>query len=285
MKSSTQFFTEYYLKKHIGFLWGASIKAPDVFWKNFFRLKAASPIKVLKDDIDCLLIESEINSNPFTCYVRKAPSSDIFVYRQIFQNFEYLSLINQIKKNDNVNEVHLIIDAGANVGYTSIFFKHYFSEAMVIAIEPDELNAKQIALNFTANKIKNAEIVVAGVWSHECFLELKKDKSSGQEWGFYVEESKVPTGLKAIDILQLQPIKNGSLIDILKIDIEGSEATLFENKEKISKLLAITRYLAIEIHDDIADRRYIEQVLQENNFSCFNEGELTIASNLSLIKR
>ncbi len=284
MKKSPQFFIQYYLKKHLGFLWGASINASDIFWKNFFRLKAALPIEVLKEGDDNLLIKSSIDNQPFQCYVRSAPSSDLFVFRQIFEKLEYMSLVKLIEKNNDSTTIKLIVDAGANVGYTGVFLKLFFKQAYLVAIEPDQSNAEQIKLNFTANNITGTEIILAGVWSHDCFLELKKDKSKGQEWGFYVEESAVPTALRAIDILGLPQISNNGLIDILKIDIEGSETKLFEDKEKARKLLSITKYLAIEIHDDIADRQYIQQVLRDNNFTWFEEGELTIAANKNLTK-
>ena len=284
MKNSAQFFIQYYLKKHLGFLWGASINASDIFWKNFFRLKTSTPVVVLKESPESLLIKSTIDIHPFQCYVRSAPSSDIFVFRQIFEKLEYMPLVKLIKKNNDFNAIKLIVDAGANVGYTGVFLKSFFREAYLIAIEPDQSNAEQINLNFTANNITDTEIILAGVWSHDCFLELKKDKSKGQEWGFYVEESAVPTSLRAIDILNLPQLSNDRLIDILKIDIEGSETKLFEDIEKASKLLSITKYLSIEIHDDIADRQYIQKVLRDNNFSWFEEGELTIAANKNLTK-
>ena len=285
MKNSAQFFVRYYVKKHLGFLWGTSISESDIFWKNFFRLKASMPVVVLEESPKSLLLKSNINNQPFQCYVRCAPSSDVFVFRQIFQKKEYLSLVTLIQKGNQADTIKLIVDAGANVGFTGVFLRIFFPDAHLLAIEPDQSNAEQINLNFTANSIRDTEIILAGVWSHDCFLELKKDKSKGQEWGFYVEESPVPTTLRAIDILNLPQLSDGRLIDILKIDIEGSETKLFEDREKARRLLSITKYLAIEIHDDVADRNHIQQVLRENNFSWFEEGELTIASNEKLIQR
>lgn len=282
MKNSAQFFVQYYIKKHLGVLWGTSLSESDIFWKNFFRLKASMPVVVLEESAKSFLLKSNINNKSFKCYVRRAPSSDVFVFRQIFQKMEYMSLAKLIKKNNDNDAIKLIVDAGANVGYTGVFLKLFFPQAYLLAIEPDQANVDQIKLNFTENNITDTEIVLAGVWSHDCFLELKKDKSKGQEWGFYVEESPVPTSLRAIDILNLPQLSDGKLIDILKIDIEGSETKLFEDRERARSLLSITKYLAIEIHDDVADRKHIQQVLRENNFSWFEEGELTIASNEKL---
>ncbi len=260
-----------------------TISDTDIFWKNFFRLNASMNIEVLEESPKTLLLQSTVGNKNFRCYVRNAPSSDIFVFRQIFENKEYMPLVKLIEENNDRSKISLIVDAGANVGYTAIFLNRFFSEAQVIAIEPDGLNAEQINLNFAANNITNTEVLEAGVWSHDCWLKLYKDKSKGQEWGFYVKESATPSNLRAINILNLPQLSNGDKIDILKIDIEGSEAKLFEDKEKASQLLSTTRYLAIEIHDDMADRQYIQQVLMDNNFTWFEEGELTIAFNKNLV--
>lgn len=266
-------------------MWSSSIGDTDIFWKNFFRLKKAMPVDVLEESPQRLLLQSTVDNKHFRCYVRNAPSSDIFVFRQIFENKEYKPLVQLIEKNNDCSNIKLIVDAGANVGYTAIFLNLFFSAAQLVAIEPDELNAEQINLNFAANSVKNMNVLIAGVWSHDCWLKLYKDKSKGQEWGFYVKESDTPTSLRAINILSLSQLSNGEKIDILKIDIEGSEAKLFEDREKASQILSITRYLAIEIHDDMADRQYIQQVLMDNNFTWFEEGELTIAFNTNLIGR
>lgn len=284
MKNSAQFFIQYYLKKHAGFLWGSSTGASDVFWKNFFRLRSALKVEILDESAEKMLLQSTVDGHPFKCYLRSAPSSDIFVFRQVFEHREYMPLVELVKKNNNIVQPLLIIDAGANVGYTAIFLSLFFSKATIVAIEPDTLNAGQIKKNLAVNNINKAEVIIAGVWSHDCWLELKKDKSKGEEWGFYVEESPVPTSLKAIDILNLPQLIDGRLIDILKIDIEGSEARLFEDIDKVSRLLSITKYLAIEIHDDMANRQHIQQVLKNNHFAWFEAGELTIATNQNFVQ-
>jgi FkbM family methyltransferase len=277
MKSSGHFFAEYYFKKHISFLWGAKINATHIFWKNFYRLKAAMHVEIVSESPESFLIQADVAGKPFRSFIRKAPSSDIYVFRQVFENKEYLPLIELLQKNNS--KPALIVDAGANVGYTALFFNLFFPETTIVTIEPDTSNANQIKQNLAANNINNTDIVIAGVWPHNCWLELKKDKSKGEEWGFYVTESKEPTNLKGVDILNLQQLKNRGIIDILKIDIEGSEAKLFEDSEKSNRLLGIVKYLAIEIHDDMASRQQIQQILRDNNFTWFEAGELTIAAN------
>src|SRR5262249_54939154 len=65
----------------------------------------------------------------------RSNSSDISVFSQIFVQMEYASLINQMKGN-----VGLVVDLGANVGFSSAYFLSAFPDAHVIAVEPDPQN-------------------------------------------------------------------------------------------------------------------------------------------------
>ena len=55
------------------------------------------------------------------------------VFWQIFTFDEYSSL-------RNLENVSLVLDLGANVGYSSAYFLSCFPEARVVAVEPDEQN-------------------------------------------------------------------------------------------------------------------------------------------------
>jgi FkbM family methyltransferase len=283
MKKSLQFFITYYFKKHIGTFFGHKIGPADYFWKNYYRFAKTREIELINNEGDKISVKSIIDNHPFKASIRTGASSDILVFRQVFGTNEYWDLLKEIEKRNDTNNIKLVIDAGANVGYTSILLKLYLPNATIVSIEPDIANAAMTKVNMAINNFDKTEVIIAGVWSHDCWLELKKDKSDGKEWGFYVVESNIPTDLKAIDILNLPQLTNFPQIDILKLDIEGSEQKLFEDRSKISRLLQRTKYLAIEIHDDMADRKQIYSVLKDNGYTWFESGEITIATNLNLV--
>ena len=56
-------------------------------------------------------------------------TSDVAVFGQIFRDLEYQCL-------DNARDVSLILDCGANVGYSAAYFLTCFPRAQVIAVEP-----------------------------------------------------------------------------------------------------------------------------------------------------
>jgi len=79
----------------------------------------------------------------------------------------------------------LIIDGGANVGYSAIFFSLKFSEAEIIAVEPEEANIKMLKENISS--YPHIKYMECGLWNNNKWPRIK-DIGLG-EWGFMVEEN------------------------------------------------------------------------------------------------
>jgi FkbM family methyltransferase len=212
---------------------------------------------------------------------RKYPSSDLDVFRQIWDFKQYQPIVDLMNKNVSQNDNLRIIDAGGNVGYTSLFLKEKFPNSKIIVLEPEISNFLTMEHNFKINKMRDIIPLCAGLWKHQCFLEVYKDFGDGREWSYYVKEVAYPTELRGYGILDLMKMYNWENIDLLKIDIEGTERYLFEDELKASKFLSKTKFIAIEIHDEFANRKKIYSNLSKNNFKYFESGELTIANNIT----
>lgn len=63
----------------------------------------------------------------------------------------------------------LIVDIGANYGFTALVFRHHFPQAKLILVEPAPNIHSYIAANLNANKIENVEVIKAfcGATSYE----------------------------------------------------------------------------------------------------------------------
>jgi len=117
----------------------------------------------------------------------------------------------------------LIIDAGANIGASSLYFANLYENSKICAIEPEMNNIRILKEN---TRSFNVDVVEGGLGkiSGELFLQ---DPGLG-DWGFRVgsnNESGVSVPITTIENLldrygDLQPF-------ILKIDIEGGELDLF----------------------------------------------------------
>ncbi len=163
-------------------------------------------------------------------------SSDKIIFRQIFITRDY-SFRSKIKPK-------LIIDAGANVGYSALWFANRYKDARIIAIEPESSNFKILKRNTRC--IKRIVPTEGGLWSKDTFLKIVDDEVD--PCGFQVEEVG-PSDNSAIKAVTLNSILKESgcdKIDILKMDIEGSEKEVFsKNLEWMDR----TNIIIIELHD------------------------------------
>ena len=170
-------------------------------------------------------------------------SSDFQVFSQIFIRDEYSCLGTKLKDG-------LIIDAGANVGYSSVYFLNKFPQNNVIAIEPDPDNFAMLQRN-VAKYGDRIEVINAGVWSHPAELMLEEDQyRDGDAWSKQVRECKpgeLPE-MKGIDIKSILSASRFERISLLKMDIEGAEAVVFAATDL--QWLDNVDAIAIELHDD-----------------------------------
>ncbi len=199
-------------------------------------------------------------------------TSDWAVFGQIFLEREYACL------NDLPN-VGLVLDCGANVGYSSAYFLTRFPTCRVIAVEPDPDNFAVLEKNLAAYGGR-AKAVRAGVWSHPTRLTLSEvPYRDGREWARQVRECRPdePDGLPAVDIPTLLAESGAARISLLKVDIEGAEAVVFA--DPAAAWLDKVDTLVIELHDDSnfgACTPIFERAIAGRGFTLGRSGELTV---------
>lgn len=147
-----------------------------------------------------------------------------------------------------VDPPRLIIDGGANVGYTSAFFAHRFPQAKVIAVEPDPGNCSLLRDN--CQWFPNVRLIQGGLWTSNTSLTIENPEANS--WAFRVREAapgapgSVP-GVTVSDILRQEAEKT---VDILKLDVEGAEEALFSAEN--SDWLECVRVICVECHGEAA---------------------------------
>lgn len=201
-------------------------------------------------------------------------SSDLKVFRQIIVNTEFKNVVKLI--NQHNIKIKTVIDAGANIGLTTLYLKHHFEDAQVLCLEPDESNQAQLLKHTAWNKLENVELIKGGVWSHNDWLNIDHSFRDGLEWSRRLkpvenEEGKIPV----YSIGHLLERMQWDTLDFLKMDIEGAEETIFSESADMS-FLGKVRIITIEIHDMFEVGHRIVEVLQGYNFKIYFSGELTI---------
>lgn len=220
-----------------------------------------------------------------TIKLRKRPSSDLNVFAQIYQYQEYKPLVEIFQKHYPNDTMLNIIDAGSNIGLTSVYLTKHFSNSNFITIEPDNSNFESLSYNLNANRIQNVIKIKGGLWSKNANLKLVKDFRDKKDWSIRVEETSEEADLKAFSIIHLMQEHAFEIIDILKIDIEGSEKEVFTGSKTDVSFLSKTKCIAIEIHDEFDCREDIYNILKHYNFEFFDSGELTIGINKNFPSR
>jgi FkbM family methyltransferase len=216
--------------------------------------------------------------------IRDYNHSDYAVFKQIFNFEEYKTVLSLIKLNFNIENEQIIIDAGANVGYTSLYFLEQLPKVKIFGIEPFNTNMTQYKENIKINNFEKQVVFYENALSE---IENKSyiiDTSfrDGKDWSISTvatNEGNVK-GITLDEIIQKNALEK---IAVLKIDIEGAERFIFNRGNNLD-FLNITQIIAIEIHDEFEIRSQINTLLQEHDFMLFESGELTIGVNKKLIE-
>lgn len=188
----------------------------------------------------------EVRSGDLAFSIRPT-DSDLFVASQIFGQRDYdLGPLNErlraVAKSwlaEGVTPV--IVDGGANVGYSALYFAETFPEAVVIAVEADATTFEQLQRN--CRKEDRIIPVHAAMWSHERGVDLQQ----GGELGSWANRVGGDAGLTPSMLLSsvLARVQGGRPL-IIKLDIEGAER---EVCGAASAELASAPCILIEPHD------------------------------------
>ncbi len=190
-------------------------------------------------------------------------TSDIGVFAQIFFFNEYRCLA-------GLRNPELILDLGANVGYSSAYFLSRFKDCSVIAVEPDPANFVELQKNLApfGGRVKTVQ---AAVWPHSGRMDLEHP-GEGEEWGVRVRPSE-KGAVRAVSIPELLAFAPQGRISLLKVDIEGSEIDLF--RSDYEDWLHRVDNIVIEIHGEEAYEIFHKAIAQ-SNFLISTCDELTV---------
>lgn len=183
----------------------------------------------------------------------RANSSDGAIIDQIF--LEKQLAFNELPEFDIVKSKYksiidagrtpLIVDCGANIGISLIWFAMMFPEATIIGVEPDLENCNLAMLNI--EPFPNITLVNKAIndTNEKMFV---NDYGRGAA-GLVAETQRITKASKEIPTITINELLSSykeSELFLVKIDIEGGESKLFESNIEWLFELSI---LVIELHD------------------------------------
>jgi FkbM family methyltransferase len=213
----------------------------------------------------------KLKGYPYPFFFRHG-ASDVRVIRQIFLKEQYRELQGEKK-------VGRIIDCGANVGCSAVYFLSKYPDAELIAIEPDEDNCRLLRKNLEPFG-ERARVLQAAIWSRDQRLRIDRGQfGDGKEWSYQVRVCRddEQADVSAIGLETIIKQFNWEQVDLLKIDVEGAELELFASG--YVPWLSRTRNLAIELHGQDCEQVFLRAM---TGYHCQAQqlGETTICRNI-----
>ncbi len=173
-------------------------------------------------------------------------ASFLFSYQEIFVDESYAFPAE--------NPAPYIIDCGANIGLSVLYFKRRFPRAKIMAFEPDPGIFAVLQENMLANGITDVDLINKAVWTSNTNLEFS---SSGADSGRIALNSD--TNLVTVPATRLSTILGQRPVDFLKMDIEGAEIEVIKD---CAQELAQIRYVFVEFHSFTNKQQELGQLLQ-----------------------
>jgi FkbM family methyltransferase len=180
-----------------------------------------------------------LRSMPQPVYVRRA-TSDILVLHEIFELGGY-----GLAREWQLPPSPVILDLGGNIGLATLYFASIFPAATVIVAEPEPANLRILELN-CRHLIADQRVKVAGAFVGASDGVAGIDRG-GESWEFRkVDLAKAAAEpIECLSVPSLLRRSGAARIDLVKCDIEGSEAELFGScRDWITQV----RFLIVETH-------------------------------------
>lgn len=195
-----------------------------------------------------LVARARLSSNPMEVAVTyesilqpvhlRLRTTDVSLFEEIIVNAEY--------EFESDRRPAVIVDAGANIGLTSVYFANRYPGAKIIAIEPELSNYSMLAKN--AAPYPNVVPVQAALWKADTPVNLSNP--GGGNWSFRTCENMGGAGqgseVRGLRVDTLMREQELDYIDVLKMDIEGSEKEVFE---ECASWIDHVGVVIVELHD------------------------------------
>jgi FkbM family methyltransferase len=146
-----------------------------------------------------------------------------------------------------------ILDCGANVGVASLFFRQQYPRARITAFEADPAISDVCRRNLAANGAADVDLVTAAVWTSRGETEFVCE---GSDSGAVAALGVIDGRVQKVPTVRLRDYL-GERVDLLKLDIEGSELPVLED---CADRLGAVQAMTVDLHEFDPARRQTGRV-------------------------
>lgn len=172
-------------------------------------------------------------------------ASFLFMHGEIFEQ--------QIYSFRASSDEPYIIDGGANIGLSVLYFKSLYPKSRVLAFEPDEEVYSVLKRNIEESGYENIEVVRRALWSSETTLSFMQEGADGGR----IAQGQDPEG-KSIRTVRLRDYLDRR-VDFLKLDIEGAETEVLTD---CADLLGNVENLFVEYHSFVSRPQTLHTLME-----------------------
>ncbi|TDB61796.1 FkbM family methyltransferase [Arundinibacter roseus] len=163
---------------------------------------------------------------------------DILV-REIFEDEEYAL---ELSRPDPC-----IIDCGANIGLATLYYKMHYPDAEIFAFEANPFAFKLLCQNVEENQLTKVKTVQTALFDRETTLPFSVGKVMGSMGGSLVNRLRNQVNLPLKTTRLSSYLQDIPRIDLVKMDVEGSEVQIVKDLKEAGLLHKVERY-CIEYH-------------------------------------
>ena len=159
-------------------------------------------------------------------------------------------------------EVKTIVDLGANIGLTSSYFSTLFPSARTYCLEPDPDNFRLLTINRDTNGfawtcLERAVGAITGT------VALRRGDWSNTHRVLSAHGAERALEVQSVQMQDLLKEQRVTSIDLLKVDIEGSEEELFRRD---SGWLRYVKLIIAEFHPNLIDYQATVDAVKSQGF-------------------
>lgn len=185
-----------------------------------------------------------------------------YLFKEIFVSNEYYF--------ETDSEVPVIVDCGANIGMSVLYFKWLYPNARILAFEPNPHTFKLLEKNVKANNLQNVEIYNIALFDKKTEIPFYIGENLATLEGSIREDrgGKTEMNINAEKLSYI--LKDTEKVDLIKMDVEGAELNIIKDLYESTAIKKVNEYLIEYHHNMNNDKSALASFLQKFELNGFN---------------
>ncbi len=146
-----------------------------------------------------------------------------------------------------------ILDLGANIGLSVLFFKKLYPKAQITAFEADPKIFGYLMKNIHGNGYRDVELINKAAWHEDTTLKFSSEGADGGRAAFPGDGNLID-----IEAVDMKRFLEGRRFDFLKMDIEGAEEFVLP---ACGEYLPAFKFVSMEYHSKAGRKQCLDRII------------------------